>query len=39
MHAEGIYPEMVSMLRIPRGNVAGNPFIEAIPGKQPERRR
>ena len=39
MHREGIDPEVVAALRVPSGDVAGNPFVEPVLGEQTERRR
>jgi hypothetical protein len=39
VHAERVHPEVVSELRIPRGDVPGDPFIESTLGEQSKPRR
>src|SRR5437764_7582413 len=39
VHAEGVDPEVVGTLRIPRRDVAGDPLVEAEPREETERGR
>ena len=35
--AEGVDPEVVEALRVPRGDVTGDTFVEPEPGEEPKR--